>query len=346
MTTLHKEEEEKKIIIPAHYHHNEEESKEAKNNQPNVKQLLNSWISILGVGVTFGATMATIGVGLISFTQYLAGLPSLNIGKQTLSILPDQDIIQTLDEIEYQYDDITGSVIWELRKDIEILLERALNIKIPKMDEDNQAMSNRIINISSLEKEDIKEIERHIDTAINGLDEEKNYYDEGSGQLNELERVKEKLEDLKKSVTEESKNNMDKKRIMLNLLIENHSSSKNGLRETVVVRFYKNKKAHIPVIFFLKYQNYEDILIEGNSFKGFRFESRLIDTFPKNQREFLQSAFENQYDYVVALEDMKGNILSTEGTVLNYKLDSQSNKLMYETERIVQRKDSGWFPWK
>ncbi len=38
--------------------------------------------------------------------------PNLNVATQALEMRPDKTIIQTLDEIEYKYEEITGSVIW------------------------------------------------------------------------------------------------------------------------------------------------------------------------------------------------------------------------------------------
>ena len=77
----------------------------------------------------------------------------------------------------------------------------------------------------------------------------------------------------------------------------------------------------------------------------FRFESSLIEAFSKDEREFIKSAFDNQYSYIFALEDIKSNIWSEEGTNLNFNLDSQSDELKQKTERLLQKKDYWWIPF-
>ena len=87
------------------------------------------------------------------------------------------------------------------------------------------------------------------------------------------------------------------------------------------------------------------MIINGNSLQQLRFESSLIGNLDSKYQNFLKSAFENEYKYIFALEDMKGNIWSVEGTVLPYELNFQSHKLEYETEMLLKKKDSWWIPF-
>ncbi|WP_107667129.1 hypothetical protein [Cyanothece sp. BG0011] len=336
MTRLHTEEEHR-IIVPAYYHHNEE-----KNDKPNFKQLLNSWKGILGIA----ATLATILAVIFPAYQAWSERPNLNVATQALELRPDKTIIQILDELEEGYTEVTGGIIWDLRRNIEILLEEILKIKIPEMGESDSRMNEIKINTSSLEEEYINQINKYIKTAIDNIQKEKEIYDsESSEEVKKLKKVEDKLSDLAKLVDKKS-NDINEKRIVLDLLIENHSNLQNGIRETAVVRFYKNKEVHFPITLKLKHNHYEDIVIDGNSFKLFKFESSLIDAFSKDEREFIKSAFDNQYSYIFALEDIKSNIWSEEGTILNFNLDSQSDKLKQKTEVLLNKKDAWSIPWR
>ena len=245
---FHKEEEHR-IILPACYHYNDEESKGKKNNKPNVKQLLNNLISILGVGVTFGATIATIGVGVISFSQYRAETPNLDIKTQVLympsssSKLPP--IISMLDEIEREYEDITDYIILGLREKIELLLERKLNIKIPDFGEDPD-QSNILPdylssgnNLSSLEAEDIDKIKGMIKDSIKEINnkiEDEFTLESEKGSLRKILKVLEKQEEDPEVKLQQKE--VGKQTVVVNLLIENHSKSRNWVYKTAAIRFH------------------------------------------------------------------------------------------------------------
>ncbi len=155
------------------------------------------------------------------------------------------------------------------------------------------------MKISSLEEESINQINESITKAIGQIRNEKKNYEPESSQVKKLTEVEEKLSEFAKIVAKNS-NAINEKRIVLDLLIENHSNLKNGIRETAVVRFYKNQEFHLPIILKSKQNHYESIVIDGNSFKLFRFESSLIEAFSKDEREFIKSAFDNQYSYIFA----------------------------------------------
>lgn len=360
MKTLHKEEEEKKIIIPAHYHHNEED-----NHKPHVKQLINSLKERLVEGVAMGAGIAAMIGVLFSASQLVSEQPNLNLEKPRVDIQSPENIpkiIKNLDEIELNYSDVTGMVIINLREDVELLLEKQLEIKIPDVGETDNSVNKSWLNQNSLDEEDIRDIKNMINASINTIEENKDSYESenDNNSVERLDEIKEKLEKLSPTDSVQQKQ-IDKTRIVMDLLVKNRSNSKNWIRDTVVIRFYNNQKQSFPVTLYLKKnQNQDqseymeemkenqstDIAIDGNSLKQLRFESDLLDNLDSKHKNFLKSAFENEYNYIFALEDIKDNIWSVEGTLLPYDLNFQSKKLEYETEMLLKKKDSLWFPWK
>ena len=338
--TLHKEGEHR-VIVPAHYRYNEE-----KKYKPNFKQLLSSWKGILGVS----ATLATILAVVFPAYQYLSEKPNLNVVTQSLELQSTTTILQTLDDIEYEYSDITGNVILDLQIEVELLLES--NIKTP-----SESFYDKTEEIEiNIDEDDINQIKELIEKSITEIEELMQKHEESIKTINaklenheendlevllidkeRLGGVKERLENLLKNIVLDIEG---KRRLNLNLLVENHSNSQNGIRETAVVRFYKNKEVHFPVVLKLNHNNYEDIIIDRNKFKLFKFQSRLLNAFSEDEREFIKSAFENQYSYILVIEDIQGELWSEEDTVLNFKLDSRSNKLIYETEMILKKKST------
>lgn len=342
MKTLHKEEEHL-IIIPDHYHHNEE-----KNHKPNVRQRIDSLKERLLESLAAAAALAAIIAVIFPAYQYWSETPKLKLETQALELRPDKDVIQILDGIESDYQDITEMIIVNLRDEIEMLLEEILKIEIPQIGEYELKIDEKGVDTSQLEPEEINSINLSIDRAkqkiANLKKETLNEYPENKSNVERLERIEKSLSELQKNISTK-RNAMNKKRVVINLLVENHSKSKNGIRETAVIRFYENKDVHFPVILKLKKNDYNDISIDGNSFKLFRFESSLMENI-ENDKTAIDSVFKNQYDYIFVLEDLKGNLWPEEGTALNYKLDSHTEKLSNKTESILKEKYASWMPWK
>ena len=355
MKRLHTEEEHR-IILPACYHYNDEESKGQKNDKPKLKQLLNNLISILGVGVTFGATIATIGVGVISFSQYRAETPNLVIKTQVLympsssSKLPP--IISMLDEIEREYEDITDYIILDLREKVKFLLEKELEIEISDFGEDPNQRTVLLGYLSSgnnlnvLENTDTEKIKEMIGESISEINKKMKNGLTSESDKDRLRKILEVLEQQKKyPKVNLQRKDFDKQKIVVKLLIENYSKSRNWVYKTGAIRFYKNREDERLIIGNFKQDSNSDttqnqseyILIDGNGLKLLKFESKILEKLEKD-KHFLESAFKNECNYMVAVEDVKGEVWFAEGTVVPYYRDYHTENLKNETRKMLEKK--------
>ncbi len=240
------------------------------------------------------------------------------------------------------------------------MLEKELSRKIPDFGED-PGQSNILPdylssgnNLNSLEDEDIDKIKEMIGDSISEINEKINdelTSDSDKVGLQDILGILEKQE-------ESPDFNVQKKdfygqKIVVNLLIENHSKSRNWVHKIGAIRFHKNREDERLVIVNLKQESNDDatqnqseyVLIDGNGLKPLKFESKILEKLEKD-KHFLKSAFDNEYNYIVAVEDVKGRVWHAEGTVVGYDRDYHSKNLEDKTTRILNEKYGSLIPWK
>ncbi len=145
------------------------------------------------------------------------------------------------------------------------------------------------------------------------------------------------ITNIKELILSEDERN-ENSRIIVRLLVENNSRLKNGLRRTAMVRFYKDRNTSLPVTLYVKFSKIEEISIEPNSFKVITLESFKMNNFLEEERKLIESAFENEYSYILAVQDLSKKIWFSEGKALSYSVDIEEDKLEQETLKIVERK--------
>ena len=82
----------------------------------------------------------------------------------------------------------------------------------------------------------------------------------------------------------------------------------------------------------------EEIFIDANSFKIVRFESPIIASLETKDLKFIESAFKNEYPYILAVQDINKKVWSSEGELLSFDIDIEGNKLEQETIEIIKKK--------
>ncbi len=128
------------------------------------------------------------------------------------------------------------------------------------------------------------------------------------------------------------------KKVIVKLLVENHSNLKNGLYKTAVITFYKDNNTNLPILLYITHEDEEFRLIDGNGFKTIKLESRIINSSQERQYEFIKSAFENEYSYIVVVQDLNDKTWYSEGKALSLNFDVQEEILKQETLKILRKR--------
>ena len=63
----------------------------------------------------------------------------------------------------------------------------------------------------------------------------------------------------------------------------------------------------------------------------------------EKDKHFLKSALNHEYNYIVAVEDVKGRVWDAEGTVVAYDRDSHNRNLDDKSKKILEKKYSWWW---
>jgi hypothetical protein len=271
-------------------------------------------------------TLLGIAAGAISINQYLSEKPNLSINVEEMRFRPDNlssmqkhEFILELERLEKKYEEHTGYTIISLIDDFSIF---------------SQTSSGKSYN------EQISELIARLDKAIDTIKRNDNNIPEV--EKSELNKA---LTTMKEKIKPTEKENKDQNRVLIDLSVENRSRLPNVLYKTAVITFYKDNETTLPIE--LKIESSQDNenpkneenSIDDNSFKQFTLKSSLIaGSLPEREKEFIISAFENEYDYILVIKDLNKKIWFSEGKALNFTLDRNTEELKRETLKIIEKK--------
>jgi len=272
-------------------------------------------------------TLLGIAAGAISINQYLSEKPNLSINVEEMRFRPDNlssmqkhGFILELERLERKYEAHTGYTIINLIEDFNYIF--------------SQTSSGKSYN------EQISELIAPLDKAIDTIKRNDNKIPEvPKSALNKA------LTTMKEKIKPTGKENKDQNRVLIDLSVENRSRLPNVLYKTAVITFYKDNETTLPIE--LKIESSQDNenpkneenSIDDNSFKQFTLKSSLIAaSLPEREKEFIISAFENEYDYILVIKDLNKKIWFSEGKALNFTLDRNTEELKRETLKIIEKK--------
>lgn len=302
----------------------------------NSKGLLNNWKALLGIT----ATLLGISGGIITLNEYFSEKPNLSTNIEQMKLVLSLDILNSkssniiddLQAIERDYGDVTGEIIIRAAQEIDNILK-----------EESKSSENVTQEIQTIIDEVLRKIDQEIVTTEKG-----EYSPVNSGQYSKKEfeeYKKQRLEKLKKlkdnQFFEKYKGilkaiNLKDRKISVNLLVENSSRIKNGLRKTAVMRFYKDRNTTLPITLLMKKK--DRVSIDANSFTMFTLESSKIKDLAQEEYKFIESAFENEYSYILMVQDINGKTWYSEGKALSFNISKEEHQLQQETLRIIEEK--------
>lgn len=269
-----------------------------------LKQKINGFLSRFVSTLGTVGTITAIAVSTVGMIQHLAEQPNISMsveqikfGLNELELISELRTIEdSLNGIEDEYYEYTGNIINKSLEKIEGIKEKLqissqqdtytiispkeiLEELIKNTDEQIKKINNEIESLKQQinKVQDSEKIEE-LQLIIEELKEGKNILEEG---------VKPKINELVKKFQNDAEAKKKSKKVIVELLVENHSRIKNGLYKTGVITFYKDKNTYLPILLNIK----ENISIESNSFERIKLESKKFNPSQERDYKFIRSAF-------------------------------------------------------